>query len=81
MFRRGQKCSRFFCGKDETELSDGALKRGSGESAEDGGQIRRAIPKVYQGYTKTIDISTSQDGRNTQNIFYPTGILGMVTEC
>jgi hypothetical protein len=43
--------------------------------------IRRAIPKVYQGYTKTIDISTSQDGRNTQNIFYPTGILGMVTEC
>lgn len=31
MFRRGQKCSRFFCGKDETELSDGALEIGFGE--------------------------------------------------
>ena len=31
MFRRGQKCSRFFCGKDETELSDEALEIGFGE--------------------------------------------------
>jgi hypothetical protein len=72
MFRRGQGCPRFFCGKD-----GGTLERVRGM----GLLIRRAIPEVYQGYTKTIDKSTSQDGRNTQNISHPMGILGMVTEC
>ena len=44
MFRRGQGCPRFFCEKDGED----------GESEE--GQMGRAIPEVYQGYTKTIDI-------------------------
>lgn len=48
MFKRGQKCPRLF------------LQKGWDFGERGGLQMGRAIPKVYQGYTKTIDISGVQ---------------------
>lgn len=75
MFKRGQKCPRLFLQKGWDGGSgfsggNGVSGRGSGREGrgvigwdfgERGGlQMGRAIPKVYQGYTKTIDISGVQ---------------------
>ena len=45
MFKCGQGCPRLF------------LQKGWDGGSGGGGQMGRAIPKVYQGYTKIVDIS------------------------